>query len=105
MGQLNKLVNQNFQSMGDGLGSAKTVEHVIRTDSAPIKQRYYPVSPVLQSHIDKELDEMLRNDVVEPSCSASSSPILLVKKDGGFRFSVNYRKFNAVTARDSYPLP
>lgn len=44
--------------------------------------------------------------IVEPSNSPWSSPILLVKKkDGKYRFCVDFRKLNAVTVKDSYPIP
>lgn len=93
-------------AMGDTLGCTDKAEHVIRTNSPPIKQRYYPVNPVMQKQIDQELDEMLKNDIVEPSDSGWASPILLVKKkDGNYRFCVDYRKLNSVTMPDSYPLP
>lgn len=47
---------------------------------------------------------MLETDVIEPSRSPWASPITLVpKKDGGF--CVDFRKVNAVTHRDMYPLP
>lgn len=105
-GRLKTLVDRNIALMGSGLGCTDLVEHVIVTKSSPIKQRYYPVSPVLQAHIDKELDEMLKGGIIEESNSAWSSPILLVKKkDGSYRFCVDYRKLNAATERDSYPLP
>lgn len=97
---MNHFVKKNLQLMGDGLGCTNMVEHVINTNSMPI------VSPVTQAHINKELDEMLKNGIIKPSCIAWSSPILLViKKDGGFPFCVDCHKLNAVTVRDSYPLP
>uniref|UniRef100_V5I9J3 Peptidase A2 domain-containing protein n=1 Tax=Anoplophora glabripennis TaxID=217634 RepID=V5I9J3_ANOGL len=85
--KLNKLVADAFKNMGDVLGCTTLVEHEIITSSKPIKQRYYPVSPVMQSHMSKELYNLLADSIVEPSSSPWSSPILLVKKtDGSWRF-------------------
>lgn len=103
---LEKLLDRNFNLMGDQLGCTDKAEHVIVTKSRPIKQRYYRVSPVMQKLIDKELDEMLKLKVIEPSKSPWSSPIVMVKKkDGSFRLCVDFRKINSVCERDSYPLP
>ncbi|XP_023312215.1 uncharacterized protein LOC111692437 [Anoplophora glabripennis] len=103
---LQAVVRRNKHLMGESLGCTDLVEHVIVTKSPPIKQRYYPVSPVIQAQIDRELEEMLKQGIVEKSNSGWSSPILLVKKkDGGYRFCVDFRKLNKVTERDSYPLP
>lgn len=103
---LDCLVDQYFELMGDKLGCTSLVEHHIQTNATPIKQRYYRVSPAVQAQIDWELDRMLAEGVVEKSSSAWSSPILLVKKkDGSFRFCVDYRKLNSVTQKDAYPIP
>lgn len=104
--RLQAVIDRNINLMGNKLGCTDKAEHVIVTNSPPIKQRYYRVSPIVSQQINKELDEMLEQGIVEPSKSPWSSPILLVKKkDGNYRFCVDYRKLNSVTVRDSYPLP
>lgn len=104
--RLNAVLDKNFKEMGDKLGCTHLVEHVIRTDSPPIKQRYYPLSPAMQKIVNAELDEMLAKDIVEPSTSPWSSPIVMVRKrDGNWRFCVNYKRLNAVSIPDAYPLP
>lgn len=104
--QLEQLIGDTFQAMGSKLGCTTVVEHVIRTDSPPIRQRHYPLSPALQRQVYEELDQMLADGVVEPSDSPWASPILLIKKDDGrYRFVVDFRQLNKVTTRDAYPLP
>ena len=49
---------------------------------------------------------MLENNIIEPCYSPWSSPCLLTPKpDGSFRFVTDFRKVNAVTKTDCYPLP
>lgn len=104
--RLDELIAATRISFGSSLGCTDKAEHVIKTTASPIKQRYYRVSPVLQSYIDKELEDMLSQGIVEPSKSPWASPVVMVrKKDGTYRFCVDYRKLNLVTERDSYPLP
>jgi len=88
-------------------GPTDQIEHVIRVNTAyPIKQRYRPRNPAMQKIIDDEVQDMLQNDVIEPSSSPWSSPVVIVrKKDGRPRFCIDFRKVNEVTEHDAYPLP
>ena len=62
------------------------IEHDVDVgDSAPIKQHPYRVSPMKKELLDKEVQYMLKNDIIEESQSNWSSPCILVPKhDGGF---------------------
>lgn len=68
----------------EGLGRTSLLQHHIdTTDSDPIKQRFYAVSPAVQALAEKELDRMIELGVVEESQSPWSSPVVLIRKDTG----------------------
>ena len=106
-----KEVVEKFEKLswlnGTKLGRTDKIVHSIDTgDASPIKQRQYQMSPYMLNHLHKELDEMLKLGVVQPSSSPWSSPVLLVKKSqGNFRLCFDGRKLNSVTKKDAYPLP
>ncbi|KRX68114.1 hypothetical protein T06_5144 [Trichinella sp. T6] len=59
--------------------------------------------------MDGLLTDMINKDIIEPSTSPWTAPVVLVKKkDGNFRklnLVIDFRKLNLVTKKDSYPLP
>ncbi len=91
------------------LGCVKGVEHNINTGEAPpFKFTYYNLNPKVMADVHQELDRRLAEDICEPSDSPYQSPLLILpKKDGGFRWVVDFRRLNAqiLTPDSSYPLP
>ncbi|KAK0637673.1 Transposon Tf2-12 polyprotein [Lasiodiplodia hormozganensis] len=52
------------------------------------------------------LEKNRKKGFIEPSNANFGSPVLMAKKPGGgLRFCVDYRKLNAVTKKNRYPLP
>jgi hypothetical protein len=49
---------------------------------------------------------MLQQGLIQPSTSPWSFPVIVVKKKNGkFRFCVNYKPLNNITKKDNYSLP
>ena len=75
-------------------------------DAAPIKQHPYRLNPSKQEYLNKEINYLLKNDLIEPSQSSWSSPCILVPKpDGTYRMCTDYRKINNITKTDTFPIP
>lgn len=76
--------------------------NIILTDSTPLKSKPYKVSPEERQIIGDQVAELLSEDIIRPSQSPYSSPIVLVKKKGDYvkrRFCVDYRKLNNITKK------
>ena len=88
-------------------GETKVVEFQIDTgNSPPIRQRARRMPFAARAEVARQLRALQLTGVVRASSSPWASPVVLVrKKDGSHRFCVDYRRLNAVTKLDSYPLP
>ena len=64
------------------------------------------MSPEELDAIKRYLDSHLAKGFIQASSASYSSPVLFVKKPGGeIRFCVDYKRLNAITKKDRYPIP
>ena len=88
----------------------RTVDHEmtirLQPGTKPIRQKLRPLNPDMTADLKKQLESWLAAGVVRPSRSAWASPLVPVrKKDGSTRWAVDYRRLNAVTLPDAWPIP
>lgn len=96
-----------FTKSDDDLGRTGLAKHAIDTgENKPIREVPRRLPEHMNAEVEKHVKDMLKHGVIEPSNSPWSSRVVLVKKkDGSTRFCVDYRRLNAITEKDAYPLP
>ena len=79
---------------------------IVTNEARPVKLRPYRVPVCHQDEVSQQLARMEEQGVISLSKSPWASPLVFVKKkDGSLRLCVDYRKLNALTVGDSFPLP
>ena len=88
---------------------AEVCQHRIelKLDATPSHQHRYRMNPNYVEAVKKDLDKLLAARFIYPTEAASwLLPIVVVpKKNGQLRICIDYRKLNAQTVKDPYPLP
>lgn len=90
------------------LPPSRNTNHAIHLlpNSNPINVRPYRYPYFQKQEIETQVASMLQNGIIRPNTSPFSSPVLLVKKrDGTWRFCVDYRALNAITVKDHFTIP
>ena len=65
-----------------------------------------PLSPAEDEALDTLINEGLANGTIRRTTSPWAAPVIFAgKKDGNLRPCFDYRKLNAVTVKNKYPLP
>ncbi|TYK11164.1 Transposon Ty3-G Gag-Pol polyprotein [Cucumis melo var. makuwa] len=86
----------------------RSIEHQIhlKEGTNPVNVRPYRYAYHQKEEMEKLVNEMLASGIIRSSASPYSSLVLLVKKrDGSWRFNVDYRALNNVTVSDKFPIP
>lgn len=97
--QTDKMTTNNFYT-----------QKIRTTDDSPVYTKNYRIPHGQKEEVDKQVNKLIENDLVEPSVSPYNSPIILVpKKSSGqqkkWRLCIDYRKVNKKLIQDKYPLP
>ena len=89
------------------MGFCDVLKHSIpSTTDKPVYSPHRQIPVQLQAEVRKCLDNWLKQGIIRPSKSPYTSQVVIVrKKTGEIRLCVDFRKLNAISIRDSFPLP
>ncbi|KAF4529789.1 hypothetical protein B566_EDAN018057 [Ephemera danica] len=88
-------------------GHTSLVQHRIDTgNSPPVRCRMRPLNANKRALLEREVQKLLSDDIIEECSSAWASPIVLVaKKNGGTRLCVDMRSVNKISNVVPYVMP
>lgn len=107
--------NDIFHLPGDQLTYTDTIRHQIKlipeAEGRVICSRPYRIPEAQKEALQREIDQMLADDIIVPSTSAWNFPLLMIPKkmDASgikkWRVVADYRKLNEITINTVFPLP
>jgi hypothetical protein len=65
----------------------------------------YRTSPAKREVIETQIKAWFEQEVIEKSISPWSAPVVIAYRNSKPRFCVDYRKLNAVTIANEFPIP
>lgn len=113
--KLKATVNK-YQPLFGTIGDQPTIETNVRaeirtTTDEPIYTKSYPYPINMRAEVDQQIAQLLNDGIIRPSKSPYNSPIWVVEKkmDASgikkYRMVIDYKRLNAVTVSDTYPIP
>lgn len=106
-------IMQRNENTSEGLPFTTTIEATIRTSNPdPIWTKQYPYPISDNDFVNKELEKLLNDGIIQRSRSPYNSPIWTVPKKGldesgkpKRRMVIDFQKLNVQTITDRYPIP
>ena len=80
------------------------VYHHIETEGPPVAQKARPLNKRKLAAAKREFEKLCKLGIARPSKSPWATPIHLVEKGDSFRIVGDYRRLNACTKPDRYPV-
>ena len=105
--QLRELLSNYPDVFSDKPGRTDLIQHTIRvTDDIPTYQAPFRIPENLREPVENELKLMLENGIIQyDSETTYNSPLIVVKKPtGGIRLVNDFKKLNAKSVNDQYPM-
>lgn len=102
-----------FHLPGDKLSCTNLMTHSItlKPNVSPVYVKPHRLPHALRKEVQRQIDVMLENDIIEEATSEWSSPVLLVPKKADrsnekqWRLVIDYRQLNNRIMDDKFPLP
>jgi len=99
----------DYPQLFDGIGTAKGFQHKcqLKPDAVPTACKQRPIPFSLQEELQKEIDVLLKEGIIEPAeHSEWVSPLVITRrKNGGIRLCLDLRQVNKAIVPVRYPLP
>ena len=111
LAELNELLQEYDSLFSDVPGITHLVEFEIDTGNAkPIATKPYPIPHKFREDTEKEIEQLLKDDIIVESNSEWCSPVVVRQKfrngkPKGIRMCIDFREINRVTLNNPFPLP
>lgn len=96
------------KTASERMPTSKPYNHLIDLEDGKVPSylKVYPMTPGGKSVMEEWIEEQLGKEYIRASKSPAATPVFFVKKkDGTLQLVVDYRKLNAITIKNCYPLP
>ena len=104
--KLIKEYGEIFMASKFDLGFTQLVRHEMRISGGPIMQQPRRQPMHMETKIEELIKELMNARVIRRCKSPWNAPLVIVgKKDGSIRMCVDYRGLNAITEKESFPMP
>ena len=105
--QLLKMLAEFESVMSGQVGRTSSCQHHIHfKETLPVRQQPYRLPHMYRNAVEKEIEKMIKEGVIEPANSKWALPMVIIrKKDDTIHLCIDNHRLNAVTHMDAYPMP